>query len=132
MAQTQQNNQALQVLIAAIKNLSIGGGDDIRRNSSNKNSNNNTNPPNTTTTKGREVAVYQKWNKYCHLYGVVLCNKRGCGTSRKGSKDCLRKKDSHKDEATFCNNITYRMQQWIWVLQDTFIQLIIQENNMTQ
>ena len=63
MAQTQQNNQVLQVLKAVIENLSTGGSGGRRRNNSNKNSDN---PPNITTIKGRGDTVYQKWNKYYH------------------------------------------------------------------
>lgn len=69
MVQTQQINQGLNVLKAAIENLFTrgGGGSGRQRNNPNKNYNNNINPSNTTTTKRGEVTVYRKWDKYGHF-----------------------------------------------------------------
>ena len=91
-----------------------GGGDNCRRNP-----NKNSNDP-TSSTKGI-ITVYRQWNKYCHSCGVVLCDKRGCGTG--GGKDCLSKKDGHKDEATFTNKMggtTRRDHLWnLWCEPET-------------
>ena len=99
---------------AAIKKLAAGGGNH-RRNNPNKNSNNLT-----TNTKG-VVTVYRQWNKYCHACGVVLYDKRGCGTEC--GKDCLFKKEGHKNEATFTNKMggnTRRNHFWnLWCEPET-------------
>ena len=76
---------------AAIEKLVAGGGGGNCRKTPNK----NTNDPTSST---KEVAtVYRKLNKYCHSCGVRLCNQRGCGTG--DGKDCVFKKEGHKDEA---------------------------------
>ena len=84
-----------------------GGGSDRNRNH-NKNTHD--------TNNKRVVSYWRQWNKYCHLCGVVLDGKAGCGTS--GGKDCYLKKDGHKDAATFTNKMggnTKRDHLWhLW------------------
>ena len=97
MAQQNQQHQELQAMQAAIEKFIAGGGGGNRH----KHPSKNISDP-TLSTKGI-VTVYQQWNKYCHSCGVVLCDKRGYGTG--GGKDCLFKKEGHKDEATFTNKM---------------------------
>ena len=90
-----QQNHQMQAMQAAIKKLVAGRGDGERYKTPNKNT------P-TLSTKG-VITVYRQWNKYCHSCGVILCDKRGCGTG--GGKDCLNKEEEHKDAATFTNKM---------------------------
>ena len=69
-----------------------GGGGDKNCNSTKNTSNNK-----------RVVSYWRQWNKYCHLCGVVLDGKAGCGTS--GGQDCYLKKGGDDTVSTVGSHI---------------------------
>ena len=104
MAQQSTQMTAMQALVNDLTQKLAsgggGGGDTNRTRNNNKTG----------------VSYWRQWNKYCHSCGVALDGANGCGTG--GSKDCYRKKDGHKDAATFTNKLggnTKRDHLWkLW------------------